>query len=61
MILEHLLQASAAPALSRRRFVTMGVGGSIGLALLPAARAQQKADVPPGHEPPGVNHAVSPR
>ena len=50
MILDHLMQATP-PALSRRRFVTMSVGGSVGLALLPAVLAQQKADAPPGQKP----------
>ena len=53
MIIDHLLRLSvaAASAVSRRRFVTMSVGGSVGLALLPWATAQQKADVPPGQKP----------
>jgi len=64
MILEKYLLAAAqeptpqAPPLSRRRFVTMSVGGTIGLALVPpaalappAARAQNAAAVPPGQKP----------
>ena len=53
MIIDHLLRSvTASPAdVTRRRFVTMSVGGSVGLALLPWAAAQQKADVPPGQKP----------
>jgi isoquinoline 1-oxidoreductase subunit beta len=50
MILDHFIPP-AARAISRRRFVTMSVGGSVGLALLPSVFAQQKADVPPGQKP----------
>jgi isoquinoline 1-oxidoreductase subunit beta len=43
------------PELTRRRFVTMTLGGSVGLALMPLAspevRAQNAADVPPGQKP----------
>jgi isoquinoline 1-oxidoreductase subunit beta len=66
MILDKLLinaAASAAdskqqgltPELSRRQFVTMTVGGAFGLALMPLAtpevRAQNSAAVPPGQKP----------
>jgi isoquinoline 1-oxidoreductase beta subunit len=54
MIIDRLLQQSRAATpqpVSRRRFVTMSVGGSVGLALLPWAAAQPKADVPPGQKP----------
>jgi isoquinoline 1-oxidoreductase beta subunit len=53
MITDHLMRqsATATSAVTRRRFVTMSVGGSVGLALLPWAAAQQKADVPPGQKP----------
>lgn len=48
MILDRYLPV--APALTRRRFVTMTVGGSVGLAVLPLA-AQQPADAAPGSRP----------
>jgi len=55
MIIDHLVRqsfAAAAPALTRRRFAAMTVGGSVGLALLPPwVCAQPKADVPPGQKP----------
>ncbi|HEV8690615.1 MAG TPA: molybdopterin cofactor-binding domain-containing protein, partial [Ideonella sp.] len=58
MIIDKLLQAAepASTGVTRRRFVTMSVGGSIGLALmpavLPAAFAQQAQEkVPPGQKP----------
>src|SRR5215510_4565294 len=55
MIIDHLVRqsfAAAAPIVTRRRFVAMSVGGSVGLALLPWVSAQQKAaDVPPGQKP----------
>jgi len=54
MIIDQLRRHSAAAtaaAVTRRRFVTMSVGGSVGLALLPWASAQPKADVPPGQKP----------
>ena len=54
MIIDQLLRQSRAGAsatVTRRRFVAMSVGGSVGLALLPWASAQQAADVPPGHKP----------
>ena len=54
MIIDHLVRqslAAVAPAVSRRRFVTMTVGGSVGLALLPWASGQPKADLPPGQKP----------
>ena len=60
MIEKYLRQAAAdstppTVALSRRSFVTMSVGGAIGLAFLPLAtpevRAQQAATVPPGQKP----------
>jgi isoquinoline 1-oxidoreductase subunit beta len=42
----------AAPALSRRSFVTVSVGGAVGLALMPlATHAQNAADLPPGQKP----------
>ena len=61
MIFDKLMpQASATPAiprdgLSRRHFVTMSVGGAVGLAFMPLAtpevRAQNAKDVPPGQKP----------
>ena len=60
MIIEKFLRRAAldaAPvaALSRRSFVTMSVGGVVGLAVLPwvspEALAQQAASVPPGQKP----------
>jgi isoquinoline 1-oxidoreductase subunit beta len=57
MILDKILsQASAVKAeLSRRNFVTMTVGGAIGLAFMPLAtqevRAQNAPAVPPGQKP----------
>jgi isoquinoline 1-oxidoreductase subunit beta len=51
---EAAAQAAQTSTLSRRSFVTMTVGGAVGLALLPLAshdvRAQQ-ADLPPGQKP----------
>jgi isoquinoline 1-oxidoreductase subunit beta len=55
--LQQALQDAAAQAaqLSRRHFVTMTVGGAVGLALMPLAsqevRAQQAPSVPPGQKP----------
>ena len=59
MILDRYLPpapaASAAAPLSRRQFVTLTVGGAVGLALMPLAtpevRAQNATDVPPGQKP----------
>jgi isoquinoline 1-oxidoreductase subunit beta len=57
MILDKILsQANAAKAeLSRRHFVTMTVGGAVGLAFMPLAtqevRAQNAPAVPPGQKP----------
>ena len=54
MILDKYL-AQSAPALSRRQFVTMTVGGAVGVALMPVATpgawAQNAKDVPPGQKP----------
>jgi isoquinoline 1-oxidoreductase beta subunit len=54
MILDKYL-AQTAPALSRRQFVTMTVGGAVGVALMPGAIpgawAQNAKDVPPGQKP----------
>lgn len=69
MILDRLIertQPAAAPALTRRRFVTMTVGGSLGLACVPmAAQAQagKPADVAPGQKPteaPGAFVSIAP-
>ncbi|HVO08200.1 MAG TPA: molybdopterin cofactor-binding domain-containing protein, partial [Burkholderiaceae bacterium] len=61
MIIDRLdRQDAASPpgAITRRRFVTLSIGGSIGLAVLPWAAAQpQKADVPPGYKPTEQPHA----
>ncbi|MBC7942800.1 MAG: xanthine dehydrogenase family protein molybdopterin-binding subunit [Chitinophagaceae bacterium] len=59
MILDKVLaQAAATPlatALSRRHFVTLTVGGAVGLAFMPLAsldvRAQNGPDLPPGQKP----------
>jgi isoquinoline 1-oxidoreductase subunit beta len=61
MIIDRYLQQALAEAaaqatqLSRRSFVTMTVGGAVGLALLPLAsedvRAQQGPSLPPGQKP----------
>jgi len=54
MIIDQYLERSLTVApqpISRRRFVTMSIGGSVGLALLPSVFAQPKADVPPGQKP----------
>lgn len=59
MIIDKLLASSAAAAvgtaLSRRQFVTMTVGGAVGLAFMPLAspdvRAQNAPAVPPGQKP----------
>ena len=60
MIIEKLMRQAvldAAPVavLSRRSFVTMSVGGVVGLALLPwvsaEVAAQQASSVPPGQKP----------
>ena len=54
MILDKYL-AKAVPAVSRRQFVTMTVGGAVGVALMPmampGARAQSAKDVSPGQRP----------
>lgn len=68
MIFDRLIERSqpAAPALTRRRFVTMTVGGSVGLACVPmAAHAQagKPADVAPGQKPteaPGAFVSIAP-
>lgn len=51
MIVDQLLRQSAAAAPTRRRFLVASVGGSLGLALLPALRAQTPAKLPPGQNP----------
>ena len=60
MIIDKYLQQALAEAaaqtsqLSRRSFVTMTVGGTVGLALLPLAACNlraQPADLPPGQKP----------
>jgi isoquinoline 1-oxidoreductase beta subunit len=59
MIIDRYLPRAAtepaAPALSRRQFVTLSVGGAIGLAFMPLAsldvRAQNASAVPPGQKP----------
>jgi isoquinoline 1-oxidoreductase subunit beta len=62
MILDRMLQQAqaasstrATPGLSRRQFVTMTVGGAVGLAFMPLAtpdvRAQNAPAVPPGQKP----------
>jgi isoquinoline 1-oxidoreductase subunit beta len=61
MIIDKYLQqalqeaATQAAQLSRRNFVTMTVGGAVGLAFMPLAsqdvRAQQAPSVPPGQKP----------
>ena len=59
MMFDHLMQqaAVAAPRLrfSRRQFVTMSVGGVVGLAFMPLTtrevRAQNAPDLPPGQKP----------
>ncbi len=60
MIMDKYLQQAIADtettsALSRRHFVTMTVGGAVGLAFMPLAtpevRAQQAPAVPPGQKP----------
>jgi isoquinoline 1-oxidoreductase subunit beta len=60
MIIDKYLQQAVADlpattALSRRNFVTMTVGGAVGLAFMPLAspdaRAQQAPAVPPGQKP----------
>lgn len=63
MIFDHLMQQAAAAAapreglsrLSRRQFVTMSVGGAVGLAFMPLAprevRAQNAPEVPAGQKP----------
>lgn len=56
MILDRLLESSLASALpaplTRRRFATVTVGGTLGLALLPAlAQQQEPPKVPPGQKP----------
>ena len=54
MILQKLLE-SQAPAFNRRSFVTMTVGGAVGLAFMPLAstdvRAQNAPSVPAGQKP----------
>ena len=68
MIFDRLLERTrpAAPALTRRRFVTMTVGGSVGLACVPlAAQAQdgKPADLAPGQKPteaPGAFVSIAP-
>jgi isoquinoline 1-oxidoreductase subunit beta len=48
--IEKSLQSTASVPLTRRRFATVTVGGTLGLALLPAT-AQQAAKPPPGQAP----------
>jgi isoquinoline 1-oxidoreductase beta subunit len=77
MILDKYLPPSRAVAgsqsaptvapLSRRQFVTMSVGGAVGLAFMPLAsttvRAQNAKDVPPGQKPteaPGAFVSIAP-
>jgi len=47
--------AAATPAFSRRQFVTLSVGGAVGLAFMPLAsltgHAQQAPALPPGQKP----------
>ena len=54
MILDKLIAQANTSDLSRRRFVTMTVGGAVGLALMPLAtpdvRAQNAPDLPPGQK-----------
>ena len=54
MILDKLIAQTSTPELTRRRFVTMTVGGAVGLALMPLAtpeaRAQNAPDLPPGQK-----------
>jgi isoquinoline 1-oxidoreductase subunit beta len=53
MIFDQLLQQATTPAataLSRRQFVAMSVGGTLGLAFLPLARGQAN-NAPPGSKP----------
>lgn len=53
--LAHPLSAAGSTDLSRRRFVTMSVGGTVGLALMPLAvpglHAQGAPELPPGQKP----------
>ena len=53
MLIDRLIErAQPTGTLSRRRFVTMSIGGSVGLALLPWAVAQQQGkNLPPGQKP----------
>jgi isoquinoline 1-oxidoreductase subunit beta len=55
MIFNQLANITASNDLSRRRFVTMTVGGAVGLAMLPLAtplvRAQNAPTVAPGQKP----------
>jgi isoquinoline 1-oxidoreductase subunit beta len=59
MILDKLMQQAIADAprvgFSRRQFVAMSVGGAVGLAFMPLAtpevRAQNAPDLPPGQKP----------
>lgn len=48
MIVEHLLRQAIPQAPTRRRFITITVGGAIGLAVFPAVRAQGAPKLPPG-------------
>jgi isoquinoline 1-oxidoreductase subunit beta len=52
---QTMVDLSAVSTLSRRNFVTMTVGGAVGLAFMPLAApqalAQQAPDVPPGQKP----------
>lgn len=53
--LAHHLSAAGTTRLSRRRFVTMSVGGTVGVALMPFAlpglHAQGAPELPPGQKP----------
>ncbi|MFN4116862.1 MAG: molybdopterin cofactor-binding domain-containing protein, partial [Inhella sp.] len=51
MIVEQLLRQAASSAPSRRRFLTTTVGGALGLALMPLARAQNAPKLSPGQNP----------
>ena len=54
MILDKLIASTAPPALTRRHFVTLTIGGAVGLALMPLAspdvRAQNAPDLAPGQK-----------
>ena len=54
MILDKLIAPTAPPALTRRHFVTLTIGGAVGLAVMPLAspdvRAQNAPDLAPGQK-----------